>query len=242
MPNKKPGRKRRTRTFMTLADIRVEVHDWPTRLKVLDAKQGEAMVNYIGRTLATDIRKRLMQGLDAEFRPIKFANTKNPPLNRTGTLIKSIRFQGDALYARGSRPIRQSRNQLKNRKEHNDELELRASMQPNTTMGRKYAANLRRRKLRIYKQATGDELSRAVSPRARNNMGLMMIHVTGEYGRRGQVGQKKKGSIGAIDLMGNETQWTANRKKSLAVRWLRRQKNLLTVEEKRRLKLGEKKR
>jgi len=61
--------------------------------------------------------------------------------------------------------------------------------------------------------------------------------VAGEYGPRGQIGNKDKGQVGSIDLMGNDTQWTADRKKSLAVRWLRRQKNLLTVEEKKSLKL-----
>lgn len=237
MAIKKPSRKRRTRTFMTLADIRVEVQDWPDRLRILNTKQGDALVNYIGRTIASDVRKRLLQGLDAEFKPIKFANTKNPPLNRTGTLIKSIRFQGDAVYARSSRPIRQAAAQQRARMASNAEWERKAAAQPNTTMGRRFAAQLRRRKLRIYKNPTGTDLQKAVSPRARNNMGLMMIHVAGEYGVRGQIGKKDKGRVGSIDLMGNDTQWTADRKKSLAVRWLRRQKNLLTVEEKRSFKL-----
>lgn len=230
---RKVGRKRRTRTAMTLADIRVEVHDWPERLKILNTQQGTSMVNYIGRTIAKDIRERLHQGLDAEFKPIKFKNTKNPPLNRSGTLLKSIKFQGDAIYARSARPIRQARSQQASRERHNADLEARAAAQPNTAMGRKFASNLRRRKLRVYKNPTGSSLAIAVSPRARSNMGLMMIHVAGEYGKRGQIGAKEKGSAGSIDLMGNETQWTKDRKKTLAVRWLRRQKDLLTVEEKR---------
>lgn len=237
MATKKPSRKRRTRTFTTLADIRVEIQDWPDRLRILNTQQGDALVAYIGRTIASDVRQRLLQGLDADFKPIKFANTKNPPLNRTGTLIKSIRYQGDAVYARSSRPIRQSKSVLRNRTATNEELERKAAAQPNTAMGRRFAANLRRRKLRIYKQPMGTDMQKAVSPRARNNMGLMMIHVSGEYGPRGQVGSKNRGRVGAIDLMGNDTQWTADRKKSLAVRWLRRQKNLLTVEEKRSFRL-----
>lgn len=236
---KKVGRKRRTRTAMTLADIRVEVQDWPQRLAILNTKQGDSLVNYIGRTIAKDIRERLGQGLDAEFKTIKFKNKKNPPLNRSGTLLKSIRFQGDAVYARSARPIRQAKDQQRSRERWNADLEAKAKSQPNTSMGRKFAANLRRRKLRVYKNPTGSDLAIAVSPRARSNMGLMMIHVAGEYGARGQIGAKEKGSAGSIDLMGNETEWTKNRKKSLAVRWLRRQKNLLTVEEKRSFTLRE---
>ena len=239
MPGK-VGRKRRTRTPFKLSDIRVEIHDWPERLRILNTEQGDKLTAYIGRTIATDIRERLKQGLDAEFVPMKFRNKKNPPLNRSGTLIKSIRYQGDAVYARGRRPIRQAKDVQRARERANAEWEAKAKAQPNTAMGRKFAANLRRRKLRVYKNPTGDALAIAVSPRAGGNMGLMMIHQSAEYGVRGQTGQGGwKGSVTAVDIMGNDTQWTANRKKSLAVRWLRRQKGLLTVEEKRSFKLRE---
>lgn len=233
MPSRKPGRTRRTRTAMTLADIRVEVHDWPQRLAILNTQQGASLVKYIGNTVAKDIRERLGRGLDAEFKPIKFKNNKNPPLNRTGTLLRSIKFQGDAIYARKARPVRQAKDQQASRERHNADLEARAASQPNTAMGRKFASALRKRKLRVYKNPTGSDLALAVSPRVRSNMGLMMVHVTGEYGRRAQTGMREKGSAGSIDLMGNDTQWTADRKKTLAVRWLRRQRDLLTVEEKR---------
>lgn len=237
MPQKKPGRKRRTRMGFRLTDIQVEIHDWPARLRILNTKQGDDLTAYIGRTIARDVRARLEQGLDADFNPIKFKNKKNPPLNRTGTLIKAIRYRGDAVWATSGRPIRQAKSTQAARARTNEDLERRAAAQPNTTAGRKFASRLRRRKLRIYKNPEKADMARAVSPRARSNMGLMMIHTSGLYGLRGQVGATEKGDAGPVDIMGNETEWTKNRKKSLAVRWLRRQKGLLTVEEKKSFKL-----
>lgn len=237
MPQKKPGRKRRTRMGFRLTDIQVEIHDWPDRLRILNTKQGDDLTAYIGRAIASDVRARLEQGLDAEFKPIKYKNQKNPPLNRTGTLIKAIRYRGDAVWATSGRPIRQAKSTQVSRAQHNEDLERMAAAQPNTAAGRKFASRLRRRKLRVYKNPQGADMARAVSPRARSNMGLMMIHTSGLYGERGQVGPKSKGNAGPVDLMGNETEWTKNRKKSLAVRWLRKQKELLTVEEKKSFKL-----
>jgi len=73
-------------------DVFVDFSQWPTslRMRINEAK----MERNVGNRLATLIKKRLRAGLDGDGQAIPTAKTaSNPAINRTGELIKSIRYK-----------------------------------------------------------------------------------------------------------------------------------------------------
>lgn len=71
--------------------FKVDLRRWPLSLRV--KINAEKLSRNVGNRLATKIKQRLRSGLEADGTPIQAPVTGGKPLNRTGELIKSIRYR-----------------------------------------------------------------------------------------------------------------------------------------------------
>lgn len=71
--------------------LRIDLSKWPIsmRMKI----NAEKLSRNVGNRLATKIKQRLRAGIDGAGRPLKPPMTGGQPLNRTGELIRSIRWK-----------------------------------------------------------------------------------------------------------------------------------------------------
>jgi hypothetical protein len=140
--------------------LSLDLSRWPMSLR---AKiNGEKLSRNVGNRLATKIKQRLRKGLEADGRPIEPPVTGGKPLNRTGELIRSIRWDGGFVAPSYRRTRREKLNRAGNWRERT-----------NRQTGKKerwfHAGKVRSNfALMIVLQTTGGEYTRRYRTKKRN--------------------------------------------------------------------------
>lgn len=81
----------RGRFGASIRDGLLSVHiDIPARAQLYISR--DKLLKAIGNSVASNIRKRLSAGIDGDGSPLPTPQTGNTPFNRTGELIKSIKY------------------------------------------------------------------------------------------------------------------------------------------------------